>query len=481
MKRIEDLLLTCLILMFMTLTGCDTVNDSPSSPSITPTKSADDTKSNDNVETVTKEPNDMEATVTSEPTDNVINVYSFAEQDFIIIDKYKALHPDFPYEFKYFYPADAYQPFLDQALNAGGADAPDIYCVESSFALRYTKGDASQYATPYKDLGIDVDNLLNEADIAPYSVDIGTNSENKLVGLSYEGTGSAFIYRRSIAKSVWGTDEPEIIKSKIGPSWDEFFEAAADLKGKGYGIVSGDGDIWHSVESSSDLPWVVDGKLYIDPKREAFLDLAKKLKDNGYSNNTVDWTDDWYADMKGEGKKKIFGFFGPAWLVNYVIKGNSGGDKIGKGTYGDWAVCEPPVGFFWGGTWILANNNSEHKAVLGDIIKWITLDSSDTGLQYYRASGTVFKSDGVKDAVTSGAVMKNSVDKLDFLGGQNMFEVFGQAGKLANGKNITQFDETINRFWRDQVREYTSGKKTREQAITDFKQDVKNNLDIVVE
>jgi hypothetical protein len=97
--------------------------------------------------------------------------------------------------------------------------------------------------------------------------------------------------------------DPAAIKDKVGPGWDKFFAAAADLKEKGYGIVSGDGDMWHAVENSSDKGWLVDGKLYIDPKREEFLDFSKRLKDNGYHNDTEDWQDAWFADMKDAGAK----------------------------------------------------------------------------------------------------------------------------------------------------------------------------------
>ena len=27
----------------------------------------------------------------------------------------------------------------------------------------------------------------------------------------------------------------------------------------------------------------------------------------------------WYADMDGVGEKPVFAFFGPAWLINYVM------------------------------------------------------------------------------------------------------------------------------------------------------------------
>ena len=285
-------------------------------------------------------------------------------------------------------------------------------------------------------------------------------------------------------KAVWGTDDPATVSEKIGSgtgSWDKFYQAAADLSKKGSAIVSGDGDIWHAVENSSDRGWIVDGKLNLDPKREEFLELSKKLKDNGYFNDTRDWQDAWFADMKGEGAKPVLGFFGPAWLINYTLAPNCGGEKPGEGTYGDWAVCQSPIGFFWGGTWILANKDSKVKEAVKDIIQWITLDSTKDGLQYMWANGTLNGEGGTKDAVASGKVMSMSDGSLDFLGGQNMFEVFVPANQYANGTNLTQYDENINTFWRDQVREYTSGNKTHEEAVKAFKQQVADNLALPVE
>lgn len=416
--------------------------------------------------------------------DHVINVWAFTDEVPGMIEKYKELHPDFDYDINTTIIATtdgAYQPALDQALASGGADAPDIYCAEAAFVLKYTQGDASQYAAAYEDLGIDVAAMTKEADIAQYTMDIGTNPDGKLVALGYQATGGAFIYRRSIAKDVWGTDDPAEIAKKVGPGWDQFYNAAAELKAKGYGIVSGDGDIWHAVENSSDKGWIVDGKLNIDPKREEFLDLSKKLKDNGYHNDTQDWQDAWFADMKGEGAQQIFGFFGPAWLINYTLAPNCGGEKVGEGTYGDWAVCEPPIGFFWGGTWLLANKDTQKKEAVKDILEWITLDSSEEGLQYMWANGTYNGEGGTKDCVASGTVMSKSDGSVEFLGGQNMFDVFVPANSYAKGTNLTQYDETINTYWREQVREYTAGNKSREQAIADFKQQVADNLDVIVE
>lgn len=416
--------------------------------------------------------------------DRTINFYCQSNEVYSIIMRYKELHPEFTYKIMINSIATAdgsYYVALDEALEADGEQMADFYSVESAEMERYTRGKMAQYATPYKDLGIDVDVLLEEADIYPYVIDIGTNTDGQIVALGYQGTGSAFIYRRSIAKAVWGTDDPEIIKDKIGPGWDKFLMAADELKAGGYAIVSGYDDIWYPIVASAERPWVVDGKLRIDPDREIFLDLAKQLYDNGYTNNTATWTEGWYNGMRDDGTKKVFGYFGPSWMVNNVIKRECGGENPGEGTYGDWAVCEPPAPFFWGGVWVFVNKNSEHKEVLGDLIRWITLDSSETGFQYSWANGTFEGNGGERDAVISGTVMKNVSGKIDFVGGQNMFDVFDRTARLSNGKNRTQYGVYIDSLWLAATRDYVEGRKTREQAILDFKKQVKDALEIAAE
>lgn len=300
-KLIASILCACTISSL--LVGCGSTSDQADQAGDTTAETQTDAESEESTESTGDAKTNADA-------DHVINVWAFTDEVPGMIEKYKELHPDFDYDINTTIIATtdgAYQPALDQALASGGADAPDIYCAEAAFVLKYTQGDASQYAAAYEDLGIDVATMTKDADIAQYTMDIGTNPDGKLVALGYQATGGAFIYRRSIAKDVWGTDDPAEITKKVGPGWDQFYNAAAELKAKGYGIVSGDGDIWHAVENSSDKGWIVDGKLNIDPKREEFLDLSKKLKDNGYHNDTQDWQDAWFADMKGEGAQQIFG------------------------------------------------------------------------------------------------------------------------------------------------------------------------------
>ena len=121
---------------------------------------------------------------------------------------------------------------------------------------------------------------------------------------------------------------------------------------------------------------------------------------------------------------------------------------------------------------------TDKQEVVADIIKWITLDTDEESLQYKWANGTLNGEGGTKDTVASGVVMAKSNGELDFLAGQNMFDAFVPANAYANGKNMTQYDQTINDTWRDVVRQYTAGDLTRDEALQTFKDNVFSKLEI---
>ncbi|MBR5348932.1 MAG: extracellular solute-binding protein [Lachnospiraceae bacterium] len=421
-----------------------------------------------------------------------IEVMAFTSEVPNMFKKYVQTHPDFAAEYELFYTIvttdnGAYQSALDQVLMDTDEYTPDIYMAESAFVKKYTTGSASSYACTYEDLGIDVEQKIRDAGIASYIADV-TRRDGKVVGLSYEGDGCAFIYNREVAKDVFGDDKPETVEAAIGSDWDTFFEAAEKCKQKGYAIVSGPLDIWNAVENSADHGWVVDGKLYIDPKREAFMDLALKLKQNDYTNDTRPWNEGWFADMEEIGPKRVLGFYGPSWLINYTLFDHCGyqlddyGNVQNLGTYGQWAACRPNVASFWGGTWLIANRkvlqDEKLKAGVRELIEYVTLDTSETGLQYQWANGT-FSDDSyygyidygriIKPAVASRVVMEKSNGCMDILGGQDVYPVFIETASMARGDNLTEYDELIGVYWKDAVNSYITGECTRDEAIRWFK------------
>ena len=411
-----------------------------------------------------------------------INLWSFTNEVPDMVAKYIELNPDFGNEYTVVCKiipttTDEYQPALEDALINGGSDAPDIYAVEAGFATKFTQGEFSGYAAPYEDLGIDIDAAIEEADIAQYTIDVGTNSNGDIVALAYQSTGGAMIYRRSIAKEVFGTDDPEEISEIVGGgsgSWDAFWDAAAVCADNGVAMVSGDGDIWKAVEGSTDS-WIKNGSLNMDSGRFDFFDMSYELTANGWSNGTQDWTEAWYADMAGNGERPVFCYLGPAWLLNYVLALNCGD------TYGDWAVCTPPVGFCWGGTWLLANADTDQPEGVAELLYWITLDCTEDGLQYLWANN-LFYDYGCSDTVASAAVMAMSDGTSDLLGGQNMFGVYIEANEYATGDNMTEYDTQISSLFRSAVNNYVDPDGDYygdlDAAIAAFESDVEYNIGI---
>ena len=417
-----------------------------------------------------------------------INLWSYSDEVPNMVRQYIKLNPEFGEKYTVecmVFPTDdgLYQNELDKALAAGGDNAPDIYVAEQAFIIKYTKGSMSKFAATYNDLGINVKAKVKEADIAQYTVDVGSRN-GEIVALGYQSTGCVMIYNAEIAKDVFGTDDPSEIENITGAGsgkWDKFLAAADKLEAKGYAAVSGCNDLWNACDKSATTPWVVDGELKVDPKREEYFDLAKTIKEKGYSNGTRSWSEGWYSDMKGEGEKKVFAFFGPAWLINYVMIGNCGGNQRGEGTYGQWRVCAPPVGSFWGGSWLFANKDTDNKEGVAELLEWITLDTSETGLQYLWANGLIdWDNDPgtitAKDAVVSNTVMAKSDGSMDFCGGQNIYAAFIQGNNFASGKCMTEYDESISGYFTDMAEHYAAGEIDKKQALKDFIEVVKENI-----
>jgi len=420
----------------------------------------------------------------------IINARAFTDEIPNAVELFMYMNPEYAeryvFEFTIIGDADgAYTIALDPALEGGGIDMPHLFTAESAFVLRYTQGTMAEHAIPYSELIPDLDARIAEAELADFTVEIGTRG-NDVVGLAFQSTGGAMIYRRSIAESVFGTDDPEEIARITGENgWSSFLDAARELESAGYAAVVGAGDLWQAIRTTGS-PWVVDGELVIDPARAEMMELHRALYEDNLMIDGGAWSDDWFAAMGGTGDREVFSFFGPAWLINHVMVNNVGD------TYGDWAVAVPPAGFFWGGTWVIANANApeEIRGVLGSVIEWITLDTTTDGFQYMFANGIFERAlydagitadyGNAKDVVASSVVMEQADGTVPLLGGQDMFEVFVPAVSYATGAALTQYDLEINNWFLDQSEQYALGEKTRDEAIRDFMQMVQDNTTIIV-
>ena len=195
------------------------------------------------------------------------------------------------------------------------------------------------------------DIILTDSDMAQqyqYTKDIVTGSDGVQRGTSWQATPGLFAYRRSIAKDVLGTDDPDQVQAALS-DWSKFDEVAAQASAKGYKMLSGYDDSYRVFSNNVTKKWVDDSsKIQIDDNLNKWVDQTKDFTDKGYNNKTSLWSDAWAADQGPQGK--VFGFFYSTWGINFTLLGNSlatskadgGKEEVGNGIYGDWAVCQGP-------------------------------------------------------------------------------------------------------------------------------------------
>lgn len=432
-------------------------------------------------------------------TQKVLKVWSFTDEVKTMALAFQKEHPDVKIEYTMIPMTNGeFQTKLKSTLQSG--DVPDVAALEISFVREYVE---SNYLADVSDL------LPLAKDLGTYqfTLDIGTY-QGKTKAFSYQATPGAMFYRRSLAKQYFGTDDPVKIQELVS-DMSKFEQAAKTVKEKSNGntyMVASTGDFSNLFFANRTSPWVVDGKLVIDPKVDELFDMAKSFRQNGYEAQAAQWQEGWFAgmndslvDAKGT-PKQVFSYLLPTWGLPYTLMPNAAPKdnadktaKVGKDTSGDWACIDGPMPYQWGGTWLGAMKDSKNLDLAKEFIKFCTLNADTlknwaTGVYtndyLKKIDPTVGDklSQGPGDFVSSQKVVNDITPKFDdaatskFLAGQNSYSRFAQIAPHISLKLIQASDDAIQRALNDPLTNYASGKATKADAIKQFKDAVKNAL-----
>lgn len=356
---------------------------------------------------------------------------------------------------------NAYQINLDQALqeqdSAIADDKVDIFLIEADYAGKYTKSD---YV-----LDIKTDVGLTDSDLSgqyQYTKDIVT-VEDSLKAVSWQATPGLFAYRRSIAKEVLGTDDPTSVQQAVS-DWNSFNTVAEQMSAAGYKMLSGYDDAYRAFSNNVSGPWVKDNKITIDPSIYKWIEQTKEFTDKQYNNKTTLWAPQWSKDQGPEGN--VFGFFYSTWGINFTLLGNSlaNGDeeaKVGNGLYGDYAVCEGPSPYYWGGTWMCAAKGSDNIPFIKDLMYRLTCDSETM------KNITLDTQDFTNNKAAMDEIAASDY-KSEFLGGQNHIALFAQAATKIDMSNVCDYDKDMNEDMQTWMHEYFDGNLTYDEALKGF-------------
>ena len=358
-----------------------------------------------------------------------------------------------------------YQDKLDEALlsqeSAAADDKIDIFLIEADYALKYVDSD---YTMNVADLG------LTEADMAnqyQYTKDIVTDSTGAIKGTTWQATPGLFAYRRSIAKDVLGTDDPAEVQTALA-DWDKFNAVAEQAAAKGYKMLSGFDDSYRTFSNNVSAPWVDGTTVVVDKNIMNWVDQTKTFTDKGYNNKTSLWDDGWAADQGPKGK--VFGFFYSTWGINFTLLGNSletpeaeGGKlEVGNGIFGDYAVCEGPQPYYWGGTWICAATGTDNADLVKDVMLKLTCDEAiDKQI-------TIDTQDYTNNIPAMKALAEDPEFGSDFLGGQNHIALFAEAAEKIDMSNAGPYDQGCNEKFQAAFKDYFDGNVDMDKAKANF-------------
>lgn len=360
---------------------------------------------------------------------------------------------------------NAYQNALDQALlnqeSVPDDEKIDIFLVEADYALKYVNTD---YALDIKaDVGLTDQDLANQYQ---YTKDIVTDSNGIQKGTTWQATPGLFAYRRSIAKDVLGTDDPVEVQAALS-DWNKFDEVAARAAEKGYKMLSGYDDAYRTFSNNVSAPWIDGNKIVIDDNLMRWVDQTKTYTDKGYNNKTSLWAPEWSADQGPEGK--VFGCFYSTWGINFTLLGNAleipvsegGKEEVGNGIFGDYAVCQGPESYYWGGTWICAAAGTDNLPLVKDIMKTLTCDAETM------KKITEDKQDYTNN-IKAMDELANSDFQSAFLGGQNHIKLFAEAAPKIDMSKISPYDQGLNESFQGAFKDYFDGVVNKDTALENF-------------
>lgn len=302
--------------------------------------------------------------------------------------------------------------------------------------------------------------------IVDYVYEAGKDESGVLRALSYQVTPGAIIYRRDLAKEIFGTDDPDEMSAKY-KDFDTILETAKEVKDAGYRIFSDSGNLrWYANAGSA---WVEDGVLQVSDAKLGYMDAAVTLYQDELVAFAPEWSAAWYASMAGElpldagwsdlaelegaDMTQVFSYSLPSWGA-LIVRDNA---KDNKGNFG---ICSGPCSYFGGGTFIGVSEYSEHKDTAMDFVRFCTLND-DTAQWWLEESNG--------DVVSNKAVLEANKDyENESFGNQRTYEFYTKEAQNIDYSIVTKYDDTIGNFWGAAIESIQKGEMTKEEAIDDF-------------
>lgn len=352
---------------------------------------------------------------------------------------------------------------LTAALGAK-AKEPDVIVGEPQMLPNFFEAgffaDISEQTAPHADKIVD------------YVMEIGKDEAGVQRAVSYQITPYSIIYRRDLATKIWGDDSPEFVETKF-TSFDTMLETAKEVKAAGYRIFNNTGDADRFNEGRE--PWVKDGKLQLGQHRLDYMDLAYQLWTGDLVSYAPEWSSAWFASMAGElpidagwddvaevsndkGTTQVLAYTLPTWGA-LIIRDNA------KENIGKFGLAHGPSSMYGGGTFLGINEYSEKKEAAWNFVEFVTLNEETSKWWLDVSNGDVVS---LKSTLDANLDYENAA-----FANQKTYAFYLDEAAKIDYSTKTKYDDQIRGFFAQQVESYCKGEKSKEQALSDFYNEVK--------
>ena len=339
---------------------------------------------------------------------------------------------------------------LAQAM-ATGVEVPDVTMVENAFYGREANNPAME------DLGR-----------APYNADSMRNDYYEFwweAGRGIDGTlrvvpnapgMSGNFYRRDVARSLFGTDDPEEVGVRL-KDWESALRLGIELKNKtGKFIIADAYEVFITMLHQNDRAYVENNVLNTDMFIEP-LKMARRFREAGVDAKQYGWTPEWSAGITNG---DVLMYISGSWAESYIIIANVQNTQDGL-----WGVTSTPGGNVNNG----GNGFSIPKAAKNKSLAWEFINFSITDLDMQADQLKLFACfPGLKEAINDSYFGL----PVPLFNGQKARLKYSELGETIIVPHLTAYDSAIRTIIGKYTENVFNGEMTPEAAVALMKEEV---------
>lgn len=392
---------------------------------------------------------------------------------------------------------DGYMDKIMPALESG--QGPDIFTGELDHIKQFMEAGYLADLETMMEKDSDVDLAAEKADFKEYIWQSGVDPvTGKLSALSWQVTPGAIFFKVDMAEAVWGSEAgfPAGGSNEEITNWvnenkfdtlDTLLQAQKEVKAydASWRLFADDQAVRHFA-AGVDNPekWVgEDGKLNGAKIKEQipYINLVKEMYgetiEDSLTANAGEWSGPWFGGMGVEltdadnQNWQVMAYSMPTWGLKYVIEPNmvkvdengdvlakpaDDADQATKDAYdaalyqGNWGMGVGPNSYFWGGTYVGVNVNTEIEDLAFAFVKSMLFDKERLTARQ-QADGDMYSIQSVM------APAIESFEGRQSLGGMNHLEVFNAEAAKIDLSNVTTYDRGLNEILGIHITNYKTG------------------------